>query len=61
MQISPLVPILCLLAGAFLVELGALVRFRWPSLIAVIATGAATVALWLLRPRLPATVVVLDL
>jgi len=60
MQISPLVPILCLLAGAFLVELGALVRFRWPSLIAAIATGAATVALWRLRPRLPATVVALD-
>jgi len=60
MQISPLIPILCLLAGALFVELGTLARFRWLSLIAVIATGAATVALLLLMPRLPATVVVLD-
>lgn len=60
MQISPLVPILCLLAGALLFELGALVRFRWLGLIMVIATGAATVAMSLLWRGLPATSVVLD-
>jgi len=60
MQISPLVPILCLLAGALLFELGALVRFRWLGLIAVVATGAATVAMLLLARALPATSVVLD-
>jgi len=60
MQISPLIPILCLLAGALLVELGALVRLRWLSLIMVIATGAATAATLLLVRWLPATSVVLD-
>ena len=60
MQISPLVPILCLLAGALLFELGALVRFRWLGLIVVVATGAATVAMLLLARALPATSVVLD-
>lgn len=60
MQISPLVPILCLLAGAFLFELGALVRFRWLGLIVVVTTGAATVAMLLLGRGLPATSLVLD-
>jgi hypothetical protein len=60
MQISPQVPILCLLAGALLFELGALVRFRWLGLIVVVATGAATVAMLLLGRGLPATSVVLD-
>lgn len=60
MQISPLVPILCLLAGALLFELGALLRFRGLGLIAVVAAGAATVAMLLLSRGLPATSLVLD-
>ena len=60
MQISPLVPILCLLAGALVFELGALVRLRWLGLISVVATGAATAAMLLLSRGLPATSVVLD-
>lgn len=60
MQTSPLVPILCLFAGAFLVELGALVRVRWLNLVMVIAAGAAVATMLLLNRSLPATAVVLD-
>ena len=60
MQISPLTPILCLLAGAVLIGLSTLVRFRWPSLIMVIATGLAAAAMLPLAQQLPATVVALD-
>ena len=60
MQISPLTPILCLLAGAILIGLSALVRFRWPSAIMVISTGLAAVAMFPLAQQLPATAVALD-
>jgi len=51
MQISPLVPILCLLAGALVFELGALVRLRWLGLVSVVATGTATAAMLFLARR----------
>src|SRR5512136_2289058 len=60
MLISPLVPILCLLAGAFLMAVSALVRFRWPSLIMAIATGLAVVSMLPLQRQLPASTVALD-
>ena len=60
MLISPLIPILCLLAGAFLMAVSALVRFRWPSLIMAVATGLAVVSLLPLQRQLPASTVALD-
>ena len=60
MSISPLIPILCLLAGAFLMAVSALVRFRWPSLIMAVAAGLAVVSMLLLKPQLPASTVTLD-
>ena len=60
MLISPLIPILCLLAGAFLMAVSVLVRFRWPSLIMAVATGLAVVSMLLLQRQLPASTVALD-
>ena len=60
MLISPLIPILCLLAGAFLMAVSALVRFRWPSLIMVVATGLAAASMLPLQRQLPVSVVALD-
>jgi formate hydrogenlyase subunit 3/multisubunit Na+/H+ antiporter MnhD subunit len=60
MQISPLIPILCLLAGALVVQVSAVVRFRWPSLIIAIATGLAAAAMSPLVRQLPAMSVALD-
>jgi len=60
MLISPLIPILCLLAGAFLMALSALVRFRWPSLIMAVATGLAVASMLPLQRQLPVSAVALD-
>jgi hypothetical protein len=60
MQISPLLPILCLLAGAVLIALSTLVRFRWPGLIMVISTGSAVATMLPLVQRLPSTAIALD-
>ncbi len=60
MQISPLTPILCLLAGAVLIGLSALVRFRWPSAIMASSTGLALAAMLPLGRQLPASAVALD-
>jgi len=60
MQISPLLPILCLLAGAVLIVLSTLVRFRWPSLIMVVSTGLAAAAMLPIAQQLPSTVIALD-
>ena len=60
MLISPLIPILCLLAGAFLMAVSALVRFRWPSPIMAVATGLAVASMLPLQRQLPASAVALD-
>jgi NADH:ubiquinone oxidoreductase subunit 2 (subunit N) len=60
MQMSPLTPILCLLAGEVLIGLSALVRFRWPTAIMVVSTGLAAASMLPLAQQLPATVVALD-
>jgi formate hydrogenlyase subunit 3/multisubunit Na+/H+ antiporter MnhD subunit len=60
MQISPLIPILCLLAGACLVAVSALLHFRWLGLVMVLAITLASAALLLEMRQLPLTAVVLD-
>jgi hypothetical protein len=60
MPISPLIPILCLLAGAFLMAVSALVRFRWPSLIMAVAAGLAVASMLPLQRQLPVSVAALD-
>lgn len=60
MQISPLTPILCLLAGAVLIGFSALVRFRWPSAIMAISVGLALIAMLPLARQLPASAIALD-
>jgi len=60
MQISPLIPIVCLFAGACLVAISALLRFRWLSLVMALAIALATAALLLQVRQLPLTAVVLD-
>src|SRR5512136_1478872 len=60
MQISPLIPILCLFAGACLVAISALLHFRWLSLVMALAIALATAALLLQMRQLPLTAVVLD-
>ena len=60
MQISPLIPILCLFAGACLVAVSALLHFRWLSLVMALAITLATAALLLQVRQLPLTAVVLD-
>ncbi len=60
MQTSPLIPILCLLAGACLVTVSALVHFRWLSLLMALAIAIAAAALLLQARQLPLTAVVLD-
>ena len=60
MQISPLIPILCLFAGACLVAVSALLHFRWLSLLTALAIIVAAAALLLQVRQLPLTAVVLD-